>query len=64
MRHTYKVVLIGVLVALTVWLDAAALRAIGMGGGARDKGTTMVDLRVDAGRLELFRVSMLLLSHR
>jgi hypothetical protein len=61
MRHTYKILLMGMFVALTAWLDVAALRAISL-SGARDRGTTMLDLRIDAGHMELLRVSMLLMG--
>jgi hypothetical protein len=61
MRHIHRIVLFAMLVAATVWIDAAALRAISV-SGVRDRGTTMFDLRIDAGRVQLFRISFLLLG--
>jgi hypothetical protein len=59
MRYGPTILLIGIIVGLVAWIGMAAERVANV---LHDRNTTLVDLRVDAGHHQLFRLSFTLIN--
>jgi hypothetical protein len=56
MRYGHTILLIGISLALVAWIGVTATRVVDF-FSLHDRDTTLVDLRVEAGHHELFRLS-------
>jgi hypothetical protein len=61
MRYGPSILLIGIILALVAWVGVVAERVVDL-VSVHDRNTTLVDLRVDAGHHELFRLSFTMIS--
>jgi hypothetical protein len=59
MRYGPTILLIGIILGLVAWIGMAAERVANV---LQDRNTTLVDLRVDAGHHQLFRLSFTLIT--
>jgi hypothetical protein len=53
--------MVGIILALVAWVGVVAHRVVDL-VSVHDRNTTLVDLRVDAGHHELFRLSFTMIS--
>jgi hypothetical protein len=53
--------LIGIILACAAWIGVVAKRAVDV-VSVHDRNTTLVDLRVDAGHHQLFRLSFTMVA--
>jgi hypothetical protein len=61
MRYGPSILLLGITLALVAWIGVVATRVVDL-VSVHDRNTTLVDLRVDAGHRELFRLSFTMIS--
>ena len=61
MRYGPTILLLGILLGVVAWAGLAAERVVDV-VSVHDRNTTLVDLRLDAGHYQLFRLSFTLIT--
>jgi hypothetical protein len=61
MRYGHTILMLGIILGFVAWVGMVAARVVDV-ITVRERNTTLVDLRVDAGHHQLFRLSFTLIN--